>query len=251
MTQHSLPYITGMGYRSLCDFYYDEFTKTPVDKYVDNCKIFVKTDLIPQFFHYIRNYEGKFTIYTHNSDIIVNKEYIKYLEDKRVIKWYGQNVNFYHEKIDIIPIGLANKRWEHGNVEVIKEQQKKVVKNKLVYSNFDIKTNPKERVKCSFFTCNYKKHPKSNFENYIKELSEHYFCLSPNGNGIDCHKTWEALYLNTIPIVTESVVTTKLSKKYPLFIIDKWENFNKYTNLLTIDTYKSMISKYDFKDLYI
>ncbi len=27
------------------------------------------------------------------------------------------------------------------------------------------------------------------------------FWLSPRGNGIDCHRTWEALYLDVIPIV--------------------------------------------------
>ncbi|CAF4378106.1 unnamed protein product, partial [Adineta steineri] len=27
------------------------------------------------------------------------------------------------------------------------------------------------------------------------------FWLSPRGNGLDCHRTWEALYLDTIPIV--------------------------------------------------
>ena len=41
------------------------------------------------------------------------------------------------------------------------------------------------------------------FSDYIKELSSCYFCLSPNGNGIDCHKHWECLYLGVIPIVTK------------------------------------------------
>ena len=27
------------------------------------------------------------------------------------------------------------------------------------------------------------------------------FIYSPEGTGIDCHRTWEALYLNTIPIM--------------------------------------------------
>jgi hypothetical protein len=30
------------------------------------------------------------------------------------------------------------------------------------------------------------------------------YVLSPPGNGIDCHRTWEALFLGSIPIVKKS-----------------------------------------------
>ena len=32
------------------------------------------------------------------------------------------------------------------------------------------------------------------------------FWLSPHGNGLDCHRTWEALYLDAIPIVWNSTL---------------------------------------------
>ena len=32
------------------------------------------------------------------------------------------------------------------------------------------------------------------------------FWLSPRGNGLDCHRTWEALYLDIIPIVWHSTL---------------------------------------------
>jgi hypothetical protein len=49
------------------------------------------------------------------------------------------------------------------------------------------------------------------------------FEISPRGNGIDCFRTWEALFLNTIPIVR----TTTLDPLYqdedlPVVIVESW-----------------------------
>ena len=51
LTKDSLPFITGMGYRKICDFIYDEFYKvniTEVNQF-DGMKIFVKTDFLFEF----------------------------------------------------------------------------------------------------------------------------------------------------------------------------------------------------------
>lgn len=39
------------------------------------------------------------------------------------------------------------------------------------------------------------------FEQYKRDLAEHMFVLSPPGNGIDCFRTWEAIYSGAIPVV--------------------------------------------------
>jgi hypothetical protein len=36
---------------------------------------------------------------------------------------------------------------------------------------------------------------------YRELISESVYVLSPSGNGIDCHRTWEALFLGSIPVV--------------------------------------------------
>ena len=38
------------------------------------------------------------------------------------------------------------------------------------------------------------------------EISKFKFVLSPPGAGIDCHRTWELLYLDCIPIVQSSTI---------------------------------------------
>lgn len=35
-------------------------------------------------------------------------------------------------------------------------------------------------------------------------FATHAFGISPRGNGFDCHRTWEMLFFNMIPIVVSS-----------------------------------------------
>jgi hypothetical protein len=44
------------------------------------------------------------------------------------------------------------------------------------------------------------------------------FCVSPPGNGIDCHRTWEALYLGVIPVVAPS--PAGLLDQLPCIVMD-------------------------------
>jgi hypothetical protein len=39
---------------------------------------------------------------------------------------------------------------------------------------------------------------------YLKLVSQSKFVLSPPGNGPDCHRTWESIYLGAVPIVYKS-----------------------------------------------
>ncbi|MGK4301821.1 hypothetical protein, partial [Klebsiella pneumoniae] len=41
---------------------------------------------------------------------------------------------------------------------------------------------------------------------YLIDLSESYFVLSPPGMGQDCYRTWEAIFMGSIPIVKSSTL---------------------------------------------
>lgn len=61
----------------------------------------------------------------------------------------------------------------------------------------------------------------------IYERNRQYpFWLSPRGNGIDCHRTWEALYLDIIPIVWNSSLNT-LYANLPVVIINHHKELNE------------------------
>ncbi len=65
--------------------------------------------------------------------------------------------------------------------------------------------------------------PRNMVWNRYREVT---FEASPHGNGLDCHRTWEALLLKTIPIVK----TSPLDSMYdglPVVIIDDWREIDQ------------------------
>ncbi len=51
--------------------------------------------------------------------------------------------------------------------------------------------------------------------------SEYAFVISPHGNGVDCHRTWEALALGCVPIVRTSPLDA-LYEGLPVLIVSNW-----------------------------
>jgi hypothetical protein len=52
------------------------------------------------------------------------------------------------------------------------------------------------------------------------------YVLSPHGNGLDCHRTWEALALGCIPIVKTSPLDP-LFDGLPVLIVQDWSHITK------------------------
>ncbi len=57
-------------------------------------------------------------------------------------------------------------------------------------------------------------------------MSRFVFVLCPEGNGTDCHRTWEALYMGCVPIVTHSLLDP-IFQDAPVLIIDDWHEVTK------------------------
>jgi hypothetical protein len=245
-----MQFITGNKFKKICDYILDEngFRKTDVVN--DTPIYFVKTDFIEKF---ISNFEPntKYKLITHNSDFSVDEKHLDIIQSEKLVHWYGQNINIKHDKVTSIPIGIANEIWQHGD----EKKLKKVIlennaKNKIIHCSFDISTNYNERIKCasSMSKNNLKMNNRENFEEYLRSLSKSFFTLSPNGNGIDCHKLWESLYLKTIPVVTNSI-NVDFYSKLPILIIDTWDNFNFED--LNENLYNEIIKKHNFKEIEI
>jgi hypothetical protein len=57
---------------------------------------------------------------------------------------------------------------------------------------------------------------------YFEELKKHRFMVSPAGNGLDTHSTWEALLAGCIPIVPRSALDP-MFEDLPVWLVDSWE----------------------------
>ena len=186
--------------------------------------IYVYTHFLDEFFSKFYDHLDNVILVSHNSDHGIHDRYLKYLEGSNISKWYCQNRETSHPKLFSIPIGLANSQWPHGNQDLItsiKEENNN--KEILVYKNFDIGTNYGERQICNNITNNsgIPLSSKTSIEEYWRLLSKSVFVISPPGNGIDCHRIWEALYLRTVPIVKYHESFSQF-KHLPILFINDW-----------------------------
>jgi hypothetical protein len=227
ITADSYPYVTGMGFRNRAHLIYDEFQKDASSNITrDGQVVFIKTDFVSEFFAFILptiNYN--ITIITHNSDFNITTNYIQYIDNPKVISWYAQNVDVQHPKLKSIPLGIGNRRWQHGNIEELEEVKAQTLdKQHLVYMNFNANTNSGKRnmVASLFSNANYVyTAANKSFVNYLIDLKSSKYAISPQGNGIDCHRTWEALLMGSIPIV-KNCNNISFYTNLPILIIDNW-----------------------------
>lgn len=185
--------------------------------------IFVYGDEIPFFFDNILQYLSNITLITHNDDNGIKESYLSYSKNPKIIRWFGVNNEIYCDKIIPLPIGIANSMWKHGNIELLQKiVDKNNIKDNILFFNFSSKTNKNKRKKIKqIIEQKFTFLDKVSQEEYLNCLSKHKFCISPPGNGIDCHRTWECLYLGVIPIV-ESHVHNLYFQDLPILIINDW-----------------------------
>lgn len=217
---------------------YNIFENTFLKDNLKEGKISVYTHVhfVNKLFDYIKsnNITNPIVLVTHNSDYCVNEEIFKQ-KPENIIKWFSQNVDYSDPILHSIPIGLENTRWfvelnKKGRI-LDKMNQPKNVRNYL-YVNHNIRTFPQDRME-PYQIFNGKDWVTlvggfngQNFDGYLDAIYNHKFVLAPRGNGIDTHRLWECLYLNTIPIVKRMINNT-FYEKLPICFVDNWSEINK------------------------
>lgn len=169
-----------------------------------------------------------YVLVTHNSDHPAPGPFSHYLDDPKIIKWFAQNVeNFSHPKLVPIPIGIANSGWAHGKSETffkVLECKDIIERSVCLYMNIATSTHP-ERVQVYDLFCKapfcLTSLPKAHVD-YLYDLLSAKFVISPRGNGLDCHRTWEALLMGAYPIVRSSSLDAMFAD-LPVVIINDWE----------------------------
>ncbi len=242
-----LPFVSGDAFRSISDHIYDEthmqFDPTKVQI---GDVIFVKGDYLDEFFAtYHKNIANPYILISHNADQEVPIGMEVYLNDDKLLVWFAQNVVKKHEKLIPIPIGIENRYWnskKHKSMLAKRQQIKNSLKHNLLYMNFVLATHKDERemVKEMFENKTYCKAAFNlPFSDYYQDVVSSDFILCPRGNGIDCHRTWECLYLGSFPVVKSSAMDG-LFEDLPVVLIKDWE---EVTEELLKKKYQEFASK--------
>ena len=173
-----------------------------------------------------------------------SNEFLSFIENPKIIHWFSQNAVLSHPKLSPIPIGLyyhtvpvGDAGWEEPKVSPPRQEDvlNEIVKRALPFSqrllkahaNFHFLMTTKYgadrlRAKESIapVLVDYEG-SRVDRETTWENQSKYAFVISPHGNGLDCHRTWEALCLGCIPIVRTSPID-RLFDGLPVYIVQDW-----------------------------
>lgn len=178
---------------------------------------------------------------THNGDYHINSARFA-LRPRGIRRWFAQNKAVEEDLVEGIPIGLENTilrvsaasqmgRFASevpGALEKAKRidalHQAGARRKRLVYVNMNPATFPDERLPLLELLSRLPwttRTRRVSIRRYYADIASHKFVVCPRGNGTDCHRVWEALYLKTVPIVLSSVVMNEF-RDLPILFLDSW-----------------------------
>lgn len=209
-----------------------------------------------------------------------NIEFIHWLLNHPMIKrWYCQNLCYTAQNLFPLPIGLDYHTLSFMDIWGEKQTSPMIQEQQL----FDIKeiSTPfwERKSKCYINFKGCIKHDDGMLVEYAdirkaaidtinsdlcfidvekvsrtvswKKQTEYAFVVSPPGNGLDCHRTWEALNLGCIPILIRIILTKETEWQYdcykdlPVLIVDQWEDITQDLLDTTITEFREKEFNYD------
>lgn len=274
MSESNNYYVSSRGLMKSCDFY----SQTPASsinylinylesdfnklKTINNPKIYVCSAAINDFrVRLLPAIQFPFILVSGDCDetmpydVLSEKGFHELMANKYLVHWFCQNMVEIHPKITVMPIGMdyhtMTKRDVWGPIAPPVEQEKllnsvKTVSKKqtMCYANFqflmttkygnDRQTAIKEVPQDLVF---YEPTRIPRLETWKKQ-SKFAFVISPHGNGLDCHRTWEALAIGCIPIVRTSKIDN-LFEELPVLIVKEWHDITKELLENTIEEFKN------------
>lgn len=245
----SYPFLSGDSYFYSCEFYFElgEIKRVPVlfSRPKKPFSLFVRISWLKNFLTYLDLHpEFDYTedsLVLHNGDDMVTTESLRKLTS-RFKKVFSVNLLGAVDSVHAIPIGLENRNFfTNGVPEDFKRMIRDGLKisderSNLLLQSFSCQTNIVERKLCSRVASLIGTTTVKDVSpmQYRKATADSRFVLSPAGNGFDCHRTWEAMYLGATPILRRSHWPF-ININLPVLLVDEWEDLLKIDlNLVSV-----------------
>ena len=276
LRQSSHPFISGDTFRSMADVKLDQVTDRSMYKagnrmqrlltqpnrhvklFVDlHCTLEVENQ--EEIINWLRSFtllpNQKLSIVLHNHDVVPSRNFFCAIENLS-IDCYCPNVIENDFSVVPIPLGIENRYFQRNGVirhfPKTRELTLKSVKDRNIdlFASFNINTNQKERQEAADSVMKFghvfnqlRIHPRE----FRRQLAKSLFVLSPPGNGIDCHRTWEAIYFGAIPVVKRGKLAESISSDLPIHVVDEWSEVCSMNRSQLEQLYVSLIGKTDQK----
>jgi len=212
--------------------------------------IYVCYEGLPNFIkNFLPNIHLNFTLVTGDSDhnLSMYKEEVDLiLGHPNLINWFVQNKGMEHPKLKAMPIGLDfHTVWEKkGNWGL--RAVSPLAQERLLINNLN--DSPQQDKKLGAYYCNWLTNGmygdrQECFDKIEKEFcfmenlprarkymlqrqAEFFFTVSPSGFGYDCHRTYEALVLGSVPIVKRNSFISDIFNGMPIIQVEDWSEVN-------------------------
>ena len=216
----------------------------------------------PQFFtsadaqHYLRELlqlREPFVLVTTDGDHTMPRavpDYERLLRAPQLVRWFTQNLVVRHPKLTPVPIGMdLHTQWDptwprtpdarlalfhklRRAAPPLAERRTAVFTepvgahyksrhNHGILREFDERTDAARELRgCPLVSVLKTRLPKRKL---LARVADARFALSPAGNGVDCHRTWEVMAVGTIPIVKrKGLAIDALYAHRPVLLVDAW-----------------------------
>jgi hypothetical protein len=263
----SAPYVSGDGFRALAHHRYENADHPGFgpQQVRPHDLVFCDGWLLDRFLaEFAPRIEVPFSVISHNGD--------PNLTDDRLTAWpprleaiFSQNAVAADPRVTALPIGLENRCFHYNGVTGDFDRLRRgpgPSLNRILFA-FTVGTNTAVRGPARAALEQNPVadgHDRVNSRAYRKIAARYRFIASPPGNGEDCHRTWEALYLGAIPIVVRSPMVQQFTDRgLSLWVVDSYAQLSglteadlaqKYAELspglaspwLWMDAWKTLIS---------
>lgn len=230
----SAPFVSGDSFRAIADHRVEPGGDFASQLVQPGQIVFVQSSELKRFSSAILpRLASRFVLITNNGDVNIDDSFAAIASNPLTIHWFAQNATMRHPKVSAIPIGLENRNLHCNGItrDFVRLARRRTVPAMRILSSFSVQTNPSERrpakealERSSLVDAS----PRTNSRAYRKTLVHYGFVASPPGNGVDCHRTWEALYLGVVPIVRRSSFYD-FFPGLPVVAVDDWEEIASWT----------------------
>lgn len=183
--------------------------------------------------------KAPFILLTTDGDASVPSELAKdtverLLANPYLVSWYSQNCDGGHPRIKPFPIGLdlhtsrslATPAGLVRQLQILRDRQGNADRRPpRIFCDFNVSRGSSQRRELldALDGCPHVDFLRKRLsQRGIWQLYSQYpLVLSTTGNGLDCHRTWELLYLGCI-VVTKTSPLDPLYEGLPVIIVDDW-----------------------------
>jgi hypothetical protein len=227
------PFLGSDTYFNLCNFSItkrNDLNKLIGKPITSESKIFVVASLIPELLQLLKSNKiqsknkALFILITEADNIFKTQELEALLNISEKI--FASNLLGEHDKILKIPLGLEKQSFRSAGRRSDFIKQKRTSKERKY--NFIIAWNDETNKNRNSYRRKFFAARKSLvINNRISARTLHKLMLkslfvpSPAGNGLDCHRTWEALYLGCVPVVLSQDFCGDVT--WPVLVVENWE----------------------------